>query len=352
MITLYRKNQFGIGRWSIWSEGNTIHIAHSSTLDGSAVTHQEVINQGRQGRTIFEQIQSRIRSRVSKQRDKGYVDSIEEAAKGAFNQLGLIPPMLAQVYKGSVPSGVQAWTQRKLNGLRCLITRQDGQLIAYSRKGKEIKHINEIKGEAGLFVSEGDTIDGELYHHGTSLQTIGSWVKRRQTNTGSLLYAMYDFVSSDVYGERHAQLLDMVNGRGLKRCIVLPKKLYEGEIERANEFASSREKGFEGLMIRLDRSGYESNKRSADLLKDKAKFDTDVICKDIVLSDKGNPVCIVYYEGKEFRVSPPGGQADRLEAYENKMKYLGRQLEIEYRELTDDGIPFHAVATKWRMDNE
>ena len=352
MITLYRKNALGIGRWSIWFDGDTIHIAHSSTLDGSAVMHEEVVNRGCQGRTIEEQVKSRIRSRVSKQRDKGYVESIEEAAKGAFNQLGLLPPMLAQVYQGSVPSGEAAWTQRKLNGLRCLITRQDDVLIAYTRKGKVIEHIHEILAEADQFVSEGDTIDGELYSHGTSLQTINSWVKRRQGDTGKLLYAMYDFVSKDTYGDRHAQLTDMTANRGLKRCIVLPKRPYIDEITRAEEFASARAKGFEGLMIRLDRGGYESNKRSANLLKDKAKFDTEATCKDIVLSDKGNPVCIVCYEGKEFRVSPPGSHEERMGAYRDKTKYVGRQVEIEYRELTDDGLPFHAVATKWRMSNE
>ena len=103
-------------------------------------------------------------------------------------------------------------------------------------------------------------------------------------------------------------------------------------------------------MVRIDNFGYESNCRSASLLKDKAKFDTEVIVKDIELSDKGNPVCVVAFNGKEFRLSPPGSHEDRRKAYEERVKYIGKLLTIEYREFTDDGIPFHAVATNWRVD--
>lgn len=350
MITLYRKNALGIGSWSIWADGDTIRISHTSTIGGSPIHHSEVVQRGCQGRSIDEQVQSRIRSRISKQRDKGYVESIDEAAKGAFNQLGLIPPMLAQVYSGSVPKGVKASMQRKLNGLRCLITRQEGQLIAYSRRGKEIQSIHEILAEASQFISEGDTVDGELYCHGTSLQTINSWVKRRQSDTKRLIYAMYDQVSKDVFTDRYDSLRDMVAGHDFKRCIVLPRFDYTGEESRAEAFKIARERGFEGLMIRLDTKGYESNKRSDSLLKDKAVFDTEVVIKDIVLSDKGNPVGIAVHNGKEFRVSLPGSKSDVLQAFKDRDKRVGSLLTIEYRELTDDGIPFHAVGVNWRND--
>ena len=258
--------------------------------------------------------------------------------------------MLAQVYRGNETEGNTAWMQRKLNGLRCLITRQDGELIAYSRRGKRLINIHEILEEADSFISEGDTVDGELYSHGTSLQTINSWVKRRQSLTGKIQFVMYDQASSDSFSDRHDGLVDMVKDKEFKRVLVLPKIKYEGEETRKLTFDNARAKGFEGLMIRLDGFGYESNKRSASLLKDKAVFDTEVIVKDIVLSDKGNPVCICDYQGKEFRTSPPGSHGERFATLENKSQYIGTRLTIEYREMTDDGIPFHAVGTAWRLD--
>lgn len=161
---------------------------------------------------------------------------------------------------------------------------------------------------------------------------------------------MYDQMSSDSFVDRHDALLDMVKGYEFKRVLVLPKIRYVDEATRSIEFKKARDKSFEGLMIRLDGSGYESNKRSSSLLKDKAVFDTEVIVKDIVLSDKGNTVCICDYNGKEFRTSPPGSHAERDSAFQNKKRYVGTRLTIEYREITDDGIPFHAVGINWRKD--
>ena len=348
MITLYRKNALGIGIWSIWSEGNKITVSHSSVIGGNQIQHHETVKEGKAGRSLAQQIQSRIDSRVSKQRDKGYVEDADQAAQGAFNQLGLIPPMLAQVYKGST-GGRKAWIQKKLNGLRCLITRQDGELIAYTRRGKPLRAIIEILEEADKFVQEGMTVDGELYVTNTSLQTIQSWVKRRQVDTGRVLYVMYDQIDHQGFEDRHDALLDCVNSVGpFKRCRVLPKIAYINEEVRAIEFEKTRSAGFEGLMVRLDDYGYESNKRSASLLKDKDKFDTEVVVKDIILSEKGNPVCVVNYEGKTFKLSPPGTHIERMKAYENRGNHIGKLLTIEYREFTDDGIPFHAVATEWR----
>jgi ATP-dependent DNA ligase len=161
---------------------------------------------------------------------------------------------------------------------------------------------------------------------------------------------MYDQISNDSFSDRHDELLDKVKGFEFKRVLVLPKIRYIDEDARELAFDNARAKGFEGLMIRLDGFGYESNKRSASLLKDKAVFDTEVIVKDIVLSDKGNPVCICDYQGKEFRTSPPGSHKEREKALQNKSQHIGTRLTIEYREMTDDGIPFHAVGTQWRND--
>lgn len=348
MITLYRRNAFGIGCWSIWCNGNVITISHSSVVGGSPINHTETVERGKQGRSISDQVESRINSRVSNQRDKGYVENLDEAAKGAFNQLGLLPPMLAKVYKGSIDKS--SWIQRKINGLRCLITRQDGVLIAYSRRGKTLLNIDKILSEAELFIAEGDTFDGELYSHGESLQTIASWVKRKQFFTDKLEWIIYDKISSDTFSERHDELLSVVKPLNLRQCKVLPKIEYIDQKQCDGEFKSAISDGFEGLMIRLNGVGYESNKRSNSLQKYKPCFDTEVVVKDILLSEKGNPVCIVSYKDVEFKLSPPGSKSDRLKAYNDKINYIGRQINIEFRELTDDGVPFHAAAINWRTE--
>ena len=345
LTVLYRKNAIGIGVWTIYSENAVIHISSSSVLNGAKTEWIEVVKAGKAGRSLQEQVLSRINSRISRQRDKGYVDSIEEAELGAYNQLGLIPPMLAQTYKGqTIPDNFRI--QPKYNGLRCLITRQDGELIAYSRKGKRIDTIYEILKDVGRFVQEGQTLDGELYHHGTSLQTISSWARRRQMDTSKLLYIVYDQISNDGFDDRYDELKDQIAGRG--PCILANTLEYISKRIADEMFKFFRQEGYEGMMIRDINVGYESNKRSSSLLKMKSKHDAEVIITDIVLSEKGYPVLVTDYHGRTLRVNTPGTRENQKYMYEHKHAYIGRVLQIEFREFTDDGVPFHAVATNFR----
>lgn len=352
VTTLYRKTAYGIGEWSIWidyshSEQAIIKITHSVTLDGVKQLVQEAITSGKQGRTIFQQAEHRMQSRINLQKDKGYVESIDKAAGELLNQLGLPQPMLAKTVDADINvNGL--WIQRKLNGLRCLVTRKDGKLIAYSRRGKEFIHIQHILAELENVVEEGIILDGELYVHGTPLQTIQSWIKREQPENLKVKYFVYDQMSSRQFYERHDQLIEQFNG--LSNILILPKRQVDHWNEVHEAFDKARLLGFEGLMIRSNRIGYESGKRSYSLLKYKAAFDGEAICKAIVLSEKGNPVLILDYEGKELRASPPGTVKQRLHCFDYKESYIGRRVTIEYRELTNDGIPFHAVAIGWRND--
>jgi hypothetical protein len=56
------------------------------------------------------------------------------------------------------------------------------------------------------------------------------------------------------------------------------------------------------------------------------------------------------YNGKQFNISAPGDFSAKYEVMKNKDKYIGRDLTIEYSHLTAEGIPFHAVALRWRED--
>lgn len=356
MINLYRKNALGIGTWSIWNEGSTIVIAHSSTLDGSKIIHKEVVNIGKQSRTLEEQVQHRIASRVSKQKDKGYIEDVELAATQLLNQLGFEVPMLAQTYKDQDLSKGE-FIQRKLNGLRCLAVNDGGVITMYSRKGKVFEHLHEIREELSHLIPEGETFDGELYHHGTSLQTIQSWAKRRQNDTLKIKYVMYDMMDKvNGFGHRFQTLSNAMDdfrraGHEPKRIAILATGRVYNKSELDEAFAKARAAKFEGLIVKIDGIPYENGKRSKSNLKVKDVFHSEAICTAIHISEKGNPVCeLTWYNGKKFGASPPGGDADKALVLKNPEKYIGRPVTIEYRELTDDNVPFHAVATNWRED--
>lgn len=356
MITLYRKNALGIGTWSIWNEGNIIKIAHSSTLEGSKIHHSETVHEGKQSRTLEQQVQHRIASRVSKQKDKGYIEDVEAAATQLLNQLGFEVPMLAQTYKGQDLSKGE-YVQRKLNGLRCLAVNDGGVITMYSRKGKVFEHLHEIRKELLHLIPEGETFDGELYHHGTSLQTIQSWAKRRQTDTLKITYVMYDMMDKvNGFGHRIETLNNAMSdfkeaGHIPQRIAVLATKRIYTQEELDESFVKARKAKFEGLIVKIDGIPYENGKRSKSNLKVKDVFSTEAICTAVTISEKGNPVCeFTWHNGKKFGASPPGGDAEKLHVLQNPSLYIGRPATIEYRELTDDDIPFHAVATNWRED--
>jgi DNA ligase 1 len=304
------------------------------------------------GRTLEEQVKLRINSRVSRMRDRGYKDTVEDAIKNPGNQLGLERPMLAHPieripnvnYQGSV-------LQKKLDGHRCLITCQDGELIPYSRQGKRIDSIHHIiRGLEGR-IPEGTTIDGELYCHGQSLQTLASWIKRDQPNTRQLYFVGYDLISNERYTDRHRELSGMlrdVTTDAPGKVVVLPFCEYTDDAQQAAYFREVRAAGFEGLMLRLDRRGYEAGKRSSGLLKIKEFFDDEFEVIDIVPSKDGWGICVCRARnGSTFSCSAPGDMAAKKHVLINKSLFIGRKLTVEYSFLTADGIPFHPNATRW-----
>ena len=69
-ITLYGKGVFGTNVWKIWSEENIIHIM------ANGQRYNEVITEGKQSRTIEDQVKLRIEARVRNKMDGGFKKSI------------------------------------------------------------------------------------------------------------------------------------------------------------------------------------------------------------------------------------------------------------------------------------
>lgn len=352
MPTLYRKNANGVlGTWRIWRELNQIRIAHALVEDGREVIHTEDVVTNQSGRSLDEQIQLRINSRISRMLDKGYKYSREEAYLSQSNQLGLARPMLAQKfrdaknvkYEGSV-------LQKKLDGHRCMITKQDGEIIAYSRQGKIIDTVPQITNFLAKRIPEGTTLDGELYLHGYPLQTLASWIKRKQKDSERLMFVCYDILSNDSYLDRHQELSEIVTSDH-SHVRVLGIRPYVNTDELWTFFNEARDQGFEGLMLRTMHRGYETGKRSDSLLKIKAFHDAEFEVVDIRSSKDGWAICICKTEsGSTFGVSAPGNMDEKRYVLQNMNKFIGKHLTVEYSQLTQNGIPFHPNAVRWRED--
>lgn len=344
MTTLYKKdNKNAIRVWSIYEDGDSEILIQYGVLGGALQEQRENVPCGLAGRSLEQQVASRIESRINLQRDKGYVSTVEEAKEKATNSLGLPMPMLAKSFKNKIPEN--SLLQYKYDGNRCLITKREGKVFAYSRKGKLIKSIDHVL-EAAKDIPEGMTLDGELYCHGVHLQTIRSWIAKEQPETKNLVYLCYDCIKDK---EPYVQRNKWINEQGFEKPIIIaPTENITPYTEITGRLDAARSLGYEGLIIRDGLGVYEDGKRSGFLIKVKKWESEEFTVKDIVQSSEGWAILVCSTPHGSFRVSAPGSIKDKLNIWNNKEDYVGKEITVEFANLTKAKIPFHPTAIAFR----
>ena len=348
--TLFAKDvNDSIRVWIITVHDNGLTIEYGM-LGGSIQTKNEEIRVGKGGRTKDQQIYSRYLSRINKQYDQGYVEDLDVCiAQKRKNAIGLLRPMLASPIKNVRNIDYErAFYQHKYDGNRCLVTKQSGKIIAYSRNGKPVKSIGHIL--SGIEIDEGQTIDGELYCHGFSLQTICSWIKRKQEATLNLSLRVYDIVDNSPYIERLDRLESLRLG---DHAEVVPTIRVESESSLDSLLESSLKDGYEGGILRWGDEGYEDGKRSKSLAKIKVCEDDEFIILDVMPSKDGwARFELEAHNGESFNVTAPGTFNQKMSIMDKAEEYIGKSVNVKYSNLTKDGIPFHPVATGFRDKND
>jgi ATP-dependent DNA ligase len=204
-----------------------------------------------------------------------------------------------------------------------------------------------------MIIPEGVTLDGELYHHGTHLQTISSWVKRKQASTFKLKYICYDAIVPGNYMDRLAILKTIQLGdNAVLAQTTVGGTTYAGINQM---LAEARRLGYEGLIIRPHGYQYEDGKRSKGLIKVKTWMDEEFRVVRIEASTDGWAVlrCALNDDtGRTFGVSAPGDIPTRERVLTNKQEYIGKSVKVEFACYTVEKKPFHPVAICWREVNE
>lgn len=337
-----------IREWSIEYWDSTIYLQYG-VMGGAMQNKSEHVPLGLGGRSTESQVKSRVQSRINKQLDRGYKVTVELARDNVgTNALNLYKPMLAQPLKkvnGIVYDG--AYLQPKLDGHRCLITSINGELIAYSRVGKILTSIDHILD--GINLSDGQVLDGELYCHGTPLQQITSWVKRKQEDTKRLCYYAYDMVDERPFAERFFALGRAVEDSAF--ALQTSTEAAQSAVFAKDFFTRAKRSGYEGAILRWGNAGYQTGKRSKYLVKIKGLIDGEFEVVDIIPSTDGWGILVCINEvGDEFKVNAPGSYDEKYSILHDKLKYIGRQVTVEYANLTMGGVPFHPVAIRFRRD--
>lgn len=369
--TLYKKTSNGLTQY--WkqeiSPDNQSYRSVTGKLDGVPVisewTKPTIKNVGKNNETTIEQqvlleVESNYKKKLAQGNYKNTLDNVDSD--------NYFKPMLAKKYREDhLPTstdyrGGVVWSQPKLDGVRCVIKKEG----MFSRQGKEIisaPHIYESVKH--IFDEYPDLVlDGELYTHRLrdDFDAIISMVRKTKPNAGDLEMSK-KFIEFWVYdlGQPLSNFCARIEWcERLLREIGSPYlKLVDSEECHDEDrldvlYGEYMENGFEGQMVRISGNGYE-NKRAKQLLKRKEFVDEEFVIHDIKegIGNRSGMAGRIEYVLADGRVVGSGIRGDFAfftKLYEQRADYIGTQVTIRYQNLTPDGVPRFAVATKfWKQ---
>ena len=354
---LYKLNTNGSTQvWEIHYNTNS-HWSVSGKLGGKMVVGSPTVVEPKQKRTLMEQVISECDSKIKKQRDKKYVDDVNDIHRADSDLVGY-SAMLAHKYdekqksKITFPCAVQA----KLDGTRCLST-IDGM---HTRSRKRYSSCPHIQAELDDFFKENPDarLDGEFYtaEFKEDFELICKAVKKTAEKATpadiefqkKIQYWVYDaprigdLTETDSFTKRQTVLAEKLKDY---KYIKVVDTVYDVKDEA--EIVSLKENyiqdGFEGAMIRNSESPYEG-KRSYNLLKLKDFQDAEF---EIVAVNEGKGnlagcagnFTVKMDDGKTFDAKLDGS-VDRLRyLFNHQDECIGKMATVRFQNFSAYGIP-------------
>lgn len=394
--TLYKRTKTGaIQYWRIDVEKLEVYaviVKESGQLGTSnPIIHQETIdkgvNIGRSNETTpHQQAELQARSDWKKQKDKGY-KSISDlglrtidmtvyqnkqqplyhvpgtpADKGlplelALDQVlpqfntdasGNVKPMLATDWKKIKKINYPVLVQPKLDGVRCLMIVEEGNITFLSRSGKEyttLDHIADSVQNYALDENRDFILDGEIYSDELTFQEITQAVKKLYPNSLKLHFRAYDIVHEDGQEDRvMAHMPNIVKAINSPYIHAVPTNWADNADEVTQYHNLQVQTGFEGAMIRIPHGKYEQGCRSRTLLKVKEFDEAEFKLLELQLGQREEDVLGLCKTatGLEFRAKLMGSREQKAKLVEELGigKFIGdKQLTVKHFGWTTDGLP-------------
>ena len=345
-------------------------------------------NIGRSNQTsAVDQATLEARAKWQKKLKEGYAKTEKDA-----HIISYFDPMLAQSYKdisnlkkiqSSWESSTKIYSQPKLDGIRCIIRNEDGELVARTRNGRVLDSIPHILSSLKMYFEDDDglVLDGELYNHQfkddfnkivslvrkqrpirSEKDNMKSWEKKLKKFSTALKesekyvqYWIYDIPRSSLFRRKNLFserffAIDIFPSEYIK---IVDTHLVNNQLELDAKYGKYLEEGFEGQMVRFN-SGYEQGKRSKTLLKRKEFKDQEY---EVIGIEEGNGnrtgtakhlVCHCSETDKQFNSNIKGNFDYLADILNNKEDYIGKMATIKYFDLTPDGVPRFPYAIGFR----
>lgn len=351
--TLYKVTSKGaIQQWDMriseLEDGTAEYTATYGQIDGAMQVATVKVSKGKNiGRanetTPYEQAFSEAGSKWNKQKDKGYTEDVPSSTDTS----GTKKPMLAHDY-GKYKHKVvfPAFIQPKLDGVRCIAYLDGTDIVMLSRLGKQhnLPHLKEAL--APIFEAHPDLVlDGELYIHGQTFQTIISLIKRLQDETKKIQFHVYDTIAAEGFAERFKNVLGNPLLWESGTLVPVDTKPVSSHEEVAEGHATFTSIGYEGAILRSGTCTYKEGYRSHELLKVKEWQDGEF---EITNAKRGVGKCenqciftCKTLTGAEFDVKCMGTDEEREQQWIDREKYFGKMLTVKYFEWTtgDNPVP-------------
>jgi hypothetical protein len=297
-------------------------------------------------------------------------------------------PMLARKYEDEKNKVVfPVCVQPKLDGVRCLaqLDRGAGELEVslYSRHRKIFEGMDHIKAELmlllkdmyGLFKQEESVrLDGEFYRHGRALQDITgevrNVVKNNKISDNGLQLHLFDLFypskSNMQFNERHELLTGMFEKfPNLKYIVKVETTVAKTDKKIQTIKNAYLRKKYEGVIVRLPTSPYSTHPtktstalRSRGVLKIKPRFSDEFKIVGFTEGTKGRDVGAILWicetkDKVQFNVTPKDTTYPKRYALFKKVKanpsdYIGKDMTVEYEDLSKNKVPLRAKATSIR----
>ena len=363
--------------------GNSFTIRRTTGQYQGKMTDQPelVIERGKVKRSVLQQAELEYNSIIKKYLDKGYkrLDILtnklfDEITTTEMNNLvptvksdqdGNLKPMLAKSSTQCQNSVLNKpmLCSRKLNGVRMMV-KYDAELdkvITISRGGKNYNAAAvKITNELYHLLKENPTyiLDGELYHHGTYLQTISGMARldNWEDRCDILEYWIYDLAVPDMaFSERFDILMDIRESYNFSNKV---KIIDHVETKSWNDIQTLHDRwvteGFEGLVARKPDKNYSYGRRSSDMIKVKQYFDAEFEIIDYKDGLRDEDFCFICQteEGNSFAAKPIGDRDLKAYYITNIDQIIGKKGVVKYFEISKDGIPLQPVFQSVRYEED
>ena len=266
---------------------------------------------------------------------------------------------------------------RKLDGVRCIIRKEQDEITAYSRQGNEFttlqKVLDDVKLMPGDFV-----LDGEICmmdeNGNEDFQGIMKQIKRKNHTIEKPKYVIFDYLSLEEFdtkqgtlklSERIAELKDEIYYDGYYNTLSILDQVIVKDEEHLSEMILQADKmGHEGIMVRKD-VGYEG-KRSKNLLKCKKFFDAEYKVESVDFENhrvirEGKEVVVpmlaqayITHKGYEVAIGSGWNQEQRIKYHANPELLIGKTITVQYFEETknqEGGISLRFPTVKHVYEN-